>query len=181
MSYDYTFKIIFGGEGGVGKTTILHRYVKGEFLVSTMMTIGVDIHNKTLSLDNGEIVALQIWDFGGQERFRFFLDSFVLGANGAFLMFDLTKYGSFEKLTNWLEILRKYDPNLPIFLMGGKADLEKEIVVRDEFALEFKTGHNLMGYLKTSAKTGLNIDEAFVELVNFVLKNKEIDGKVVSL
>ena len=179
MSYDYTFKIIFGGDGGVGKTTLLHRYIEGKFLVSTMMTIGVDIHNKQLKLNNGKTVALQLWDFGGQDRFRFFLDSFVMGANGAFLMFDLTKFNSFENLPNWLSILRKYNPNLPIVLLGGKADLEDYININEENALQFKIGHNLIEYIKTSSKTGLNVEQAFKVLVDFVIKSQNLEGEVV--
>ena len=179
MSYDYTFKIIFGGDGGVGKTTLLHRYIEGKFLVSTMMTIGVDIHNKQLRLDNDKTVALQLWDFGGQDRFRFFLDSFVMGANGAFLMFDLTKYSTFENLPNWMGILRKYNPNLPLVLLGSKADLEEYVIVSEELALQFKIGHNLIDYIVTSSKTGLNVEQAFKVLVDFILKSQGLDGEVV--
>ena len=179
MSYDYTFKIIFGGDGGVGKTTLLHRYIKGEFLVSTMMTIGVDIHNKQLTLNDGKIVALQLWDFGGQDRFRFFLDSFVMGANGAFLMFDLTKFSTFENLPDWLTILRKYDPKLPILLLGSKADLDDYVIIPEENALQFKIGHDLIDYIKTSAKTGMNIEQAFKVLIDFIIKSKNLEGEVV--
>jgi len=179
MQHDYTFKIIFGGDGGVGKTTLLHRYIKGEFLVSTLMTIGVDIHNKQLDLDNGKTVALQLWDFGGQERFRFMQDGFVLGANGAFLMFDLTKYLSFENLPKWLGIFRKYDQTVPIVLLGGKADLDENIIIDDEMPREFVREHNLKDYLKTSSKTGLNIETAFKTLVDHIIKSKGLDGEVI--
>jgi GTP-binding nuclear protein Ran len=84
----FTFKIIAAGDGGVGKTTMFRKYITGQFDFETKMTIGVEIFNKDHVIENGRIAALQLWDFGGQERFRFFLDNFVLGANGVFLMFD---------------------------------------------------------------------------------------------
>ena len=172
IEYDFTFKIITAGEGGVGKTTMLHRYVEGKFLFNTKMTIGVEIFNKNFILDNGEVCALQLWDFGGQNRFRFFQDSFVLGANGAFLMFDLTKIHSFLKLDEWIDIVRKYDPHLPVLLLGAKCDLKDEIVVRDEMAINFVKKYNLMGYLKTSSKENYNVDKAFGQLVAELLPER---------
>jgi len=70
-------KIITTGEGGVGKTTLLHRYVEGKFLADTRMTLGVEFFLKEIDLD-GNKVLLQIWDFGGQERFRFLLKNYVI-------------------------------------------------------------------------------------------------------
>ncbi len=90
MPKKYILKILTAGEGGVGKTTLLHRYVEGKFSGDTKMTIGVEFFLKEMELD-GNQCTLQLWDFGGQERFRFLLDSYVMGAKGALLMFDLTR------------------------------------------------------------------------------------------
>ncbi|GAH39257.1 unnamed protein product, partial [marine sediment metagenome] len=89
MSKPRVLKIITTGEGGVGKTTLLHRYVEGIFLADTKMTLGVEFFLKELDLDGNKIL-LQIWDFGGQERFRFLLQNYIMGAKGALLLFDLT-------------------------------------------------------------------------------------------
>ena len=70
----YIMKLITAGEGGVGKTTLLHRYVEGKYLEDTKMTIGVEFFVKELEFEDFEAV-LQLWDFGGQERFRFTLES----------------------------------------------------------------------------------------------------------
>ena len=168
-----TYKIILGGEGGVGKTTMLYRYVEGKFLEDTKMTIGVEIMNKSLKINDGRICDLQLWDFGGQERFRFFQDSFVLGASGAFLMFDLTTLFSFNKLRNWIEVVRKYDPTLPVVLLGGKCDL-KNHSVKEEYILDFMKENNIDQYLNVSSKTGSNVEEAFQILVARIMEYKSL-------
>lgn len=172
---DYTFKIITAGEGSVGKTTMLRRYVDGKFNFNTQMTIGVEIFQKTIKLiDINKTIVLQLWDFGGQERFRFFLDSFVLGASAAFIVFDLTRMHSFEKVDEWVGIVRKYDPKLPLVLLGSKADLTDQILIKDETVLEKKKQFNFIDYLKTSAKTNLNIDKAFEVLLRAIFKIKNL-------
>jgi len=87
MSKSIVLKVLTGGDGGVGKTTLLHRYVEGKFSSETKMTIGVEFFLKELMIDDQKVL-LQLWDFGGQERFRFLLKSYVIGARGALLMFD---------------------------------------------------------------------------------------------
>ncbi len=168
------FKIIIGGDGGVGKTTMLHRYVNGTFLFDSKMTIGADIFHKVLSLKEGPICSLQLWDFGGQERFRFMFDSFVNGAAGAFLMFDLTNPVSFFNLPKWIKIVRKDDPTLPILLLGSKYDLLDSICVDDEEVLEFVENNHISGYLKVSSKTGYNVNEVFESLVNTIIEYRHL-------
>lgn len=169
MLYDLTYKVIIGGDASVGKTTMLKRYVEGQF-VDTKMTIGVDIMQKILPLEDGLKVSLQLWDFGGQQHFRFFLDGFVHGANGAFLMFDLTNMSSFNNLEEWVKIIRKENPTLPIVLIGSKLDLEEIIVINDEMVKDAKEKFNIADYLKISSKTGYNINEAFIVLTNEIRK-----------
>jgi GTPase SAR1 family protein len=79
-----------------------------------------------------------LWDFGGQKRFRFLLESYVLGAKGALLLFDLTRPITLEKLEEWVGICRRSDPDLPILFLGTKTDLVDDIMVDDDYALEFK-------------------------------------------
>ena len=168
------FKIIIGGDGGVGKTTMLHRYVNGRFLFDTKMTIGTDIFHKILTLKEGPVCSLQLWDFGGQERFRFMLDDFVKGAAGAFLMFDLTIFSSFLNLPKWINLIRKDDPTLPILLLGSKYDLIDSIIVDDEMAREFVENNNISGYYKVSSKTGYNVDGVFESLVSTIIEYRKI-------
>jgi len=171
MPQKYILKILTAGEGGVGKTTLLHRYVEGKFSAETKMTIGVEFFLKETVIDENQC-TLQLWDFGGQERFRFLLESYVLGAKGAMLMFDLTRMMSLENLEQWLNIVRKGNPNLPVLFLGTKFDLVDEIQVDDDYANSFLQEYNLIDFLKISSKTGENVGEAFELLTRKILERQ---------
>ncbi|MFX1410206.1 MAG: Rab family GTPase [Promethearchaeota archaeon] len=171
MTKKFILKILTAGEGGVGKTTLLHRYVEGKFSAETKMTIGVEFFLKETSIDSKQC-TLQLWDFGGQERFRFLLESYVLGAKGALLMFDLTRPITLENLEQWIKIVRKGDPTLPILFLGTKLDLADEIQVDDDYANQFLDVFDLIDYLKISSKTGENVDNAFKILTRKILERQ---------
>jgi small GTP-binding protein len=162
-------KIITAGDGGVGKTTLLRRYIEGKFLTDTKMTIGVDFFLKKLNID-GTLVIFQLWDFGGQQHFRFLLKSYVIGAKGAFLMFDLTRLSTLNNLEEWVNICRSTNPNLPILFLGTKLDLVDQSSVPNDYFDELKEKFNLFDFLKISSKTGENVDLAFELLTREVLK-----------
>ncbi len=170
MSKPIVLKILTAGEGGVGKTTLLRRYVEGRFIESTKMTIGVEFFLKKLDI-NGRKVTLQLWDFGGQDRFRFLLKSYATGAKGALLMFDLTRPNTLDNLDQWLKICRSENPNLPIVFLGTKLDRKDEIGVPDDYALEIKEELNLVDYIKISSKTGENVQKSFITLTKSILDN----------
>ncbi|MHA1297725.1 MAG: GTP-binding protein [Promethearchaeota archaeon] len=172
MPKKFILKLLTAGDGGVGKTTLLHRYVEGKFSAETKMTIGVEFFLKEIQVD-GQDCTLQLWDFGGQERFRFLLESYVLGAKGALLMFDLTRPITLENLEQWVSICRKSDPSLPILFLGTKSDLVDEIMVDDDYALEFKERFNLFDYLRVSSKTGENVEKAFELLTRKILERQK--------
>ena len=164
------FKIITGGNGGVGKTTLLYRYVEGKFLTNTKSTLGVDFFLKKLNIKNTEI-DLQLWDFGGQKIFRNILKNYATGANGALLLFDLTDKSSLDQINEWVEIFRENDPNLPIIILGTKLDLTDLIVVEDKDAIFIKEKYSFLDYIKVSSKTDENINLAFQVLVNEFMKD----------
>lgn len=165
----FILKILTAGEGGVGKTTLLHRYVEGQFSADTKMTIGVEFFLKEIVLDDKQC-TLQLWDFGGQERFRFLLESYVLGAKGALLMFDLTRPITLDNLEQWITIVRKGDPNLPVLFVGTKLDLVEDIMVDDDYAMQFKEAFDLFDYIKISSKSGENVNTAFETLTHEILR-----------
>jgi small GTP-binding protein len=169
MSRPIVIKIITTGDGGVGKTTLLRRCIEGKFSEDTKMTIGVEFFLKELNID-GRLIAVQLWDFGGQERFRFLLKSYVLGAKGAFLMFDLTRPSTLNNLEEWVNICRTTNPKLPILFLGTKVDLVDLSGVPNEYVDELKEKFKLFDFLKISSKTGENIDLAFELLTREVLK-----------
>ena len=171
MPQKFILKILTAGEGGVGKTTLLHRYVEGRFSAETKMTIGVEFFLKETEIDSKQC-TLQLWDFGGQERFRFLLESYVLGAKGALLMFDLTRLMSLENLQQWINIVRKGDPNLPVLFVGTKLDLADEIQVDDDYATTFLNEFKLIDFIKISSKTGENVGNAFELLTRHILERQ---------
>ncbi|MFW9822584.1 MAG: Rab family GTPase [Candidatus Thorarchaeota archaeon] len=169
-----TFKIIVAGDGGVGKTTLLHRYIENRFYFDTKMTIGVEIFNKIITFEKGSYCSLQIWDFSGQERFRFLLDSFVMGAKGALVLFDLTKNPRLlERIDDWVNLIQKQNKDTPMVLVGTKADLEDKIIVGEEAISNLMARHNFLQFFTISSKTGLNVNEAFNVLT--LELNKRID------
>jgi small GTP-binding protein len=169
----FILKILTAGDGGVGKTTLLHRYVEGRFSAETKMTIGVEFFLKEYILD-GLHCTLQLWDFGGQERFRFLLESYVLGAKGALLMFDLTRPITLESIEQWVNICRKGDPNLPIIFLGTKSDLADEIMIDDSYAQQYKEYFNFFDYLRISSKNGENVHKAFELITKKILEKQNI-------
>ncbi|MHA1985842.1 MAG: GTP-binding protein [Promethearchaeota archaeon] len=162
--YDYLFKSIVVGDGGVGKTALTLRFSKGFFTEDYKMTIGVDFHVKTISIDakEGPIRSkLQIWDTGGQERFSSIRPMYYRGSLGALLIFDLTNSSSFEHLPQWIEEVRSNVKNeIPLLLVGNKSDLVDQRAVSLEEINSFTQNFNLY-YMETSAKTGEGVGDCF--------------------
>ncbi len=167
-------KIIVCGDSGVGKTTLNHRYVEGKFSADTKMTIGVEFFSKEVEI-KGRTLKLSIWDLMGLERCRFLCSDFCKGADGALLMFDLTRPTTLESIEEWVNICRKEDPNLPILFVGSKLDLKEDIMVDDGYALPYKERSDLFDYIKTSSKTGKNVEKTFEILINFILNRKKYE------
>lgn len=169
------FKIINSGDGAVGKTTFLKRFTSGLFMEQTKSTIGTGFFTKSVKLDNLDHADLTIWDFGGQNRFRNILKDFIIGAYGALLMFDITRYQSFSNLKEWVTLLRsgEEDYELPILLLGTKCDLADVREVYSEDINKFVEFYNLIGYFETSSKRGINIDESVKYLVQYIFNNNK--------
>ena len=159
-NYDYTFKIMMLGDASVGKTSLTMRYISGFFMEDLKLTIGVDFYSKTTSFKDKK-VKLQIWDFGGEERFRFLLSQYSKGANGAFFLFDITNQTSLDHLPDWTQVIREHAGDIPIMLIGSKVDLhEFRAVLRDDGILAAKK-YNLASFVELSSKTGENVEKAF--------------------
>jgi small GTP-binding protein len=168
MMYDAIFKIVIFGDAGCGKTTLLKRYITNLFISDTKMTIGVDFETKTLNL-GGLLVKLMIWDFGGEERFRFIFPNYISGAMGGILMYDITDYSSLSHAVDWLTVINQCDNSFPILLIGGKSDLDIIREVSHEEGLEIVEKMNLHAFYECSSKTGDNVDEIFRCLVKTMI------------
>ena len=158
--YDYTWKIMMLGDASVGKTSLTIRYISGFFLEDLKLTIGVDFYSKTTSF-KGKKVKLQIWDFGGEERFRFLLHQYCKGANAAFFLYDITNRLSLDHLPDWTQIIREHAGDVPIMLIGSKVDLKQYRVVSREEGILAAKKYNLSAFVELSSKTGENVEEAF--------------------
>ena len=170
----FIFKIIVVGDGGVGKSTMIQRLTTGHF-IPQKITIGTDLATIDLDIGKKATVKLQIWDFGGEKRFRFFLPNYCRGATGCLLCYDLTRYASFENLKEWYRIVYENASEPIIILVGGKRDLaDEKRVVKSEDAEEFIKKHNLDYFFETSSKSGYNNKMLFETLTRGIIEKKNI-------
>lgn len=173
--YDATFKIIIFGDAGCGKTTLTQRFLTNLFVSDSKMTIGVDFEVKSLEVDKQK-VKLQIWDFGGEERFRFLLPTYVRGARGGLFLFDITNYSSLAHIDDWLNVIRKEiraEDVFPIIVVGGKADLGENREVSAAEGIKIAKSRNVDGFIETSSKSGENVEKTFEALTSLMLNNSK--------
>jgi Ras-related protein Rab-4A len=166
--YDAIFKVVIFGDAGSGKTTLLKRYMTGLFIPDTQMTIGVDFETKSLAIDSVQ-VKLMVWDFAGEERFRFIFPKYIRGAMGGILLYDITSYASLSHAYDWLSIMNGTHERFPIILSGGKADLEVSREVAYEEGLKTARSMDLDDFIECSSKTGENVGKIFETLTKKML------------
>jgi len=167
----FILKIVVGGAGGVGKTTLLHRYLHGLFKDDTTMTIGVSFVTKEINRPNAKI-KLSLWDLGGQDRFRFLQKSYVQGARAGIVFYDMTRIDTMMQVKDWVTMFRDcVSPEMPIVLAGAKYDLVDPAMLdsTNEFAKETMEQLNLSTYFMTSSRTGMNVNELFNHLVDVII------------
>ncbi len=171
------YKICIFGDGGVGKTTLVNRYLTGVFQDRYNITIGADFFVK--QLDVNEIkVTLQIWDFAGEKRFRFILPSYLIGSSGCIFMYDITRYSSIRNVDDWIEIfnkgVEKGDNEIPLIMVGGKLDLNYKRAVSAKEATEIAKQHNFLDYIECSSKTGVNVENIFLKIAHYILERDSL-------
>ena len=171
--YDATFKIIIFGDANCGKETLTQRFLTNLFVSDQTMTIGVDFEVKSLSVDEQK-VKLQIWDFGGEERFRFLLPTYARGARGGLFLYDITNYSSIAHIDDWLGVIRKEigaEDIFPIIVVGNKAHLVNEREVPSPEAIKIAKSRGVNGFIEISAKTGENVEKTFEALARLMLND----------
>ena len=166
-------KIIVAGNSGVGKTTLLKRYIEGKFIQSSELTVGVE-HFVKEACYLTSLYKMQLWDLGGQESFRSLRKLYLEGANGALVIYDCTKRSSFEKLEDWILDFKDARGDEPLILIGNKTDLTDAIKVQESEGIELAKEYN-MEFILTSAKTGSNVEKAFKEIIKIIL-DKSLDS-----
>jgi len=175
-NYSYIFKYIIIGDMGVGKSCILHQFCEKKFMADCPHTIGVEFGTRIIEVCNQKI-KLQIWDTAGQERFRAVTRSYYRGAAGALMVYDITRRSTYNHLTSWLTDARNLtNPNTVIYLIGNKSDLEAQRDVSYEEAKAFAEENGLI-FIEASAKTGVNVEEAFLKTAKQIYQNIQ-DGSL---
>lgn len=173
------YKMCIFGDGGVGKTTLINRYITGKYSEEYSMTIGVDFYTKNLEVE-GISVNLQIWDFAGEHQFKSLLPNYVIGASGGIFMYDISRFTSLTNLEDWLNILKKApdedDFNFPIILVGGKSDLERESkrAIEVDYAERYGIERELFTFIECSSKTGENVEQIFFTIARKMMENSGI-------
>lgn len=172
MAAEHIFKCIIIGPAAVGKSSLMRRFVENKFSINYNFTIGVDFLSKTVEYEKNQFAKLSLWDVGGQERFKVLRRSFYEGTHGAMLVFDISRANTFSKMKDWLTDLRSIiKEKIPIVLLGNKSDLIPDIgeVIDRDKPKKFAELEKSV-YIETSAKTGDNVENAFVELTRTMLK-----------
>ncbi|XP_078096828.1 ras-related protein Rab-26 [Mustelus asterias] len=162
--YDIAFKVMLVGDSGVGKTCLLVRFKDGAFLAGSFIsTVGIDFRNKVLNVDDVK-VKLQIWDTAGQERFRSVTHAYYRDAHALLLLYDVANKTSFDNIQAWLTEIHEYaTQDVVIMLLGNKADVAQERAVKKEAGEKLAKEYGVP-FMETSAKTGLNVELAFMAI-----------------
>ncbi len=170
---DYKFKIIIIGDPGVGKTSIVKKFVSGKFIFEYRASIGTNIYTKKITISSGDSVILQLFDIAGQERWSRMRPLYYKGSSGALIVGDLTRKKTFEQIVNfWYPDLINNYKKIPNILIANKSDLENEI--SEDYLLQLSKSINSETYFITSAKEGENIEKSFIFLAETIIhQNKK--------
>ncbi|XP_043272193.1 ras-related protein Rab-37-like isoform X1 [Venturia canescens] len=168
----FTHKTILLGDSGVGKTSLLVQFDTGQFQTGNFAaTVGIGFTNKMIEVDEAK-VKLQIWDTAGQERFRSVTHAYYRDAHALLLLYDVTNKTSYDNIRAWLGEIREYaHDDVVIMLLGNKCDCGNERIVKREDGERLAREHNVP-FMETSAKTGLNVELAFVAVARYLKARK---------
>ena len=171
--YEMMIKVILIGDSGVGKTNIMSKFLKNQFLEDSKATVGVEFGSK-LFIQQGHKIKAQIWDTAGQEKYKAITSAYYKGSKGALVIYDITQKETFANIEKWVNDLKcKGDPKITIIIIGNKSDLEEKRQISKEQGEE-KAKSFGCAFLETSAFSGDNIEKAFEMMV------KEIYDKFTS-
>ncbi len=183
--YDLSFKIIVVGDSGVGKSCLTMKGTKNHFEECYSPTVGFEFFTFNIKIDD-KYIKLQIWDTCGQEAYKSLITSFYRNASLAILVYSIDNQNSFNNIEVWLnEIKSQSNPETKIFLIGNKIDLENERKISTETAQQFSNEHAFNYFDETSAKTGANAQNVFIqaakELYLFHLEYKDRASRIGSV
>lgn len=160
-------KVVILGEGRVGKTSLLLKFVRDQFDEHEESTVNANFLQKSLDVE-GQSISLNIWDTAGQERFRAIAPIYYQQAKGAVIVYDITEQASFDRVVAWVNELKKFaEPNISIVIAGNKEDLKARRKVSSQAAIDYCRSVNCK-HFETSAKTGKGVSELFSNLASLV-------------
>ena len=159
------YKIVFLGEQGVGKTSLITRFMYDTFDDHYQATIGIDFLSKTMYLDD-KTIRLQLWDTAGQERFRSLIPSYIRDSRVAIVVYDITKKKSFESIDKWIEDVKteRGEENVILCIVGNKSDLSDERQVSIEEGEKKAKALGAKIFMETSTKAGHNVKNLFKKI-----------------
>lgn len=168
----FNFKMVILGDGAVGKTSLIRRFIDKTFRDDYKSTIGVNLLTKKYQLTKDVSVALNIWDLAGQRMFTSVRTRYLAGAQCGSLIYDVTRRETFESIDVWLKELedtKKKVRGFAMILVGNKIDLPNRAVTTEEG--EAKAKALGIPYIETSAKSGENVDKTFASLCYILIKD----------
>ncbi|CDW87998.1 ras-related protein rab-4b-like [Stylonychia lemnae] len=176
--YDLLFKYIIIGDTSVGKSCILHQYLRNKFDSNSKHTIGVEFGIKYLKI-NDQIIKIQIWDTAGQERYKSITRGYFRGSLGVIIVYDITSLDSYQHVQQWLNEARQFSRQEATFIMvGNKKDNEQDRVVQMTDAAKFAQEN------ETSALSGENVEEVFNKMTHTIIykiESGEIPDELILL
>jgi small GTP-binding protein len=152
-------KVVILGHFGVGKTSMVRRFVENCFSEDYKVTIGVHISKKVVEISPNEHISLILWDLEGTDDIESIRQAYLMGSSGVFFVFDVSRSSTFHNIKNDLVLVTEKIPKTPLLVIGNKLDLV------DQSSLEKLLSENDISYdFLVSAKTGGNVEEAFLKM-----------------
>jgi small GTP-binding protein len=173
------FKLVLLGESSVGKSSLVLRFVKGQFHEFQESTIGAAFLTQTVQIDD-TTVKFEIWDTAGQERYHSLAPMYYRGAQAAIVVYDITNKETFHKAQTWIkELQRQASPNIVIALAGNKLDLANKRAVTYDEAKQYADECGLL-FMETSAKTAANVMDIFTSIAKKLPKSDTNDANATA-
>ncbi|MHA1298368.1 MAG: Rab family GTPase [Candidatus Helarchaeota archaeon] len=165
-----SFKVAIAGDPGVGKTSLIIRYIENKFKENYIPTLGVEFLTKKLEVGQEKIpTSLIIWDIGGQKKWQTKLHLYLQGSDGAIIIYDITRKNTFNNLEKWIKNIKEYAGDIPYLIVGNKNDLENERNVDLKEAEDFSKERDKAPVLETSAKTGDSVNIMFHKIAENII------------
>ncbi|UCE10414.1 MAG: GTP-binding protein [Candidatus Thorarchaeota archaeon] len=176
----FKFRVVALGEAAVGKTSLLRRYTENAFDEEYKATIGTTFASKDVELEyeggHSRKVRLVLWDMGGQATYRELRRQFMKGASGAIIAYDVTRPETYMAMNTWFSSFREVCPDAAVVICANKVDLEDQRMVPNEPGYMLRDWFQAE-YFETSAKTGVEVEKAFIRLAHMIMDKVKEEGR----